>query len=104
MAARMVRLALRLLPGQAACMVASCCSRVTWRFVPSHAWVAMLARCVWAHALVRAELVVRSEDLSCEAETSCAKRRLVVRGGDEFLLWETGRRCDQLAKDWASCQ
>jgi hypothetical protein len=80
-----VRLALRLLPGQTVCMAASCRSRVTWRFVPSCASAAMRVPCVWAHALVGAGLVVRSGDLSCEAETCRARQRLVVRGGDGFL-------------------
>jgi hypothetical protein len=71
------RPALRLLPGQAACMAASCCSYVTWRFVSPHASVAMLASCVWTHALVGAELVVRGGDLSCEAETGSSSGKLV---------------------------
>jgi hypothetical protein len=33
--------------------------------------------CVWAHALVRAGLVVRGGDLSCEAETCRARVPLV---------------------------
>jgi hypothetical protein len=69
MAVQPVRPALRLLPGQAACMAANCCSCMTWRFVPSHASVAMLASSVWAHTIVGAELVVRGGDLSCEAKT-----------------------------------
>jgi hypothetical protein len=40
MVARLVRPALRLLPGRATCMAASCCFRVTWRFAPPHASVA----------------------------------------------------------------
>jgi hypothetical protein len=50
-------------------MAASCCSCMTWRFVPPHASVARLVPCVWAHAPVGAGLVVRGGDLSCEAET-----------------------------------
>jgi hypothetical protein len=77
MAARLVRPALRLLPGQVACMAASCCFRVTWRFAPPHASVASLESCVWAHTLVgvwacraRRRLVVRGGDLSCEGSSS----------------------------------
>jgi hypothetical protein len=69
MAARLVSPALRLLPGQVACMAASCCFRVTWRFAPPHASVASHESCVRVHALVGA----------C---TCRAGRRLVVRGGD----------------------
>jgi hypothetical protein len=78
MVARLVRLALRPLPGQVACMAASCRPRVTWRFASPHASVVSPEPCVWAHALVGAGLVVRGEDLSCEAETCRARRGLVV--------------------------
>jgi hypothetical protein len=78
MVARLVRLALRLLPGQVACMAANCRSRVTWRFASPHASVASPEPCVWAHALVGVGLVVRGGYLSCEAETCRARRRLVV--------------------------
>jgi hypothetical protein len=44
--------------------------------------VAMSVPCVWAHALVGAGLVMRGGDLSCEAETSRARRRPLVRGRD----------------------
>jgi hypothetical protein len=71
MVVRLVRLALRLLPGQVACMAASCRPRVTWRFDSPHALVASPEPCVWAHALVG------DGDLSCEAETCHARRRLV---------------------------
>jgi hypothetical protein len=37
----------------------------------------MLAPCVWAHALVGAELLVRGGDLSCEAEKGSSSRKLV---------------------------
>jgi hypothetical protein len=77
MTARLVRPALRLLPGQVVCMTANCCFRVTWRFAPPHASVASLESCVRAHALVGAwtcragrRLVVRGEDLSCEGSSS----------------------------------
>jgi hypothetical protein len=70
MAAQRVRPVLRLLSGRAACMAASCCACMTWRFVPSHASVAVLVPCVWAHAPVGTELLVRGGDFSCEAETS----------------------------------
>jgi hypothetical protein len=58
MVARLVRLALRLLPGQVAYMAASCHSRVMWRFTSPHASVASPELCVRAHALVGAELVL----------------------------------------------
>jgi hypothetical protein len=76
MVALLVRPALRLLPGQVACMAASCCFRVTWRFAPPHASVVSLELCTRAHALVEAG------DLSCEVQTCRARWRLVVRGGD----------------------
>jgi hypothetical protein len=76
MVVRLVRLALRLLPRQVACMAASYCFCVTWRFAPPHALAASLKLCARAHALVGAV------GLSCEAETCCARRRLVVRGRD----------------------
>jgi hypothetical protein len=58
-------------------MAACCCSRVTWRFVPPHASVAMPASCVWAHALVGAGLLVRGGNLSCEAKTGSSSGKLV---------------------------
>jgi hypothetical protein len=69
MAAQLVRPALRLLARRAACMAASCCTCMTWRFVSPRASVAMLELCVWVYAPVETELVVRGGDLSCEAET-----------------------------------
>jgi hypothetical protein len=72
-----VRLALRLLPVHTSCMVANSYSRVTWRFVPSRASVAMRALCVWAHALVGAGLVMRDGDLSCEVKTGSSSGKLV---------------------------
>jgi hypothetical protein len=87
MAVQPVRPALRLLLGQAACMAASCCSRVKWRFVPPHASVAMPAPCVWAHTLVGAGIVVRGGYLSCEAETSSSSGNLV---GDAANWLKTG--------------
>jgi hypothetical protein len=82
-------------------MAASCCSRVTWRFVPPRASVAMLAPCVWAHTLAGAGLVVRGGDLSCEAETCHARRRLVVRGRD-LCEAETGSSSGKLDGDAAN--
>jgi hypothetical protein len=61
MAAQLVRLALMHLAGRAACMAASCCTFMTWRFVPPHTSVAMLEPCVWAHTPVGTGLVVRGE-------------------------------------------
>jgi hypothetical protein len=58
-------------------MAASCRPRTTWRFASPHALVVSPEPCVWAHALVGAGLVVRGGDLSCEAETCRARRRLV---------------------------
>jgi hypothetical protein len=63
----------------------------------------MLASCVWAHALVGVELVVRGGDLSCEAETYHARQRLLVQGGDSSCEVETGSSCGKLvgdASDW----
>jgi hypothetical protein len=96
MAAQPVRPAVRLLPGQATCMATNCCSRVTWRFVPPHASMAVLALCVWDHVPVRAEsprarrrLLVRGGDLSWPRLVmrggDLSRRRLVMRGGD--LSW-----------------
>jgi hypothetical protein len=39
--------------------------------------VAMLAPCVWAHALVGAKLLVRGRDLLCEAEKGSSSGELV---------------------------
>jgi hypothetical protein len=86
--ARLVRPALRLLSGQVVCMAASCCSRVTWRFASPCALVVMPQSCVWAYALVGARLVVRGEDLSCEAETGSSSGKLV---GDAATWPKTGR-------------
>jgi hypothetical protein len=91
MAVQLVRPALRLLAGRAACMAASCCTCMMWRFVPLHALMAMLEPCVWAHTPVGTGLVVRGEDLSCGAETCRARWRLVVRGEDFSCEAETCR-------------
>jgi hypothetical protein len=72
MAARLVRLALRLLLGQVTCMAASCHPHVMWRFASPHALVVSPEPCVWAHALVG------DRDLSCEVETCRARQRLFV--------------------------
>jgi hypothetical protein len=64
MAAQPIRPTLRLLPGQAVCMAASCCPYMTWRFVLPHASVAMLVLCIWAHVSVGAGLLVRGGDFS----------------------------------------
>jgi hypothetical protein len=78
-------------------MAASCRSRMTWRFASPHALVASPESCVWAHALVRAGLVVRGGDLSCEVETCRVRRRLV---GDAAVRPRTGRLAnDSLDED-----
>jgi hypothetical protein len=77
MAARLVKFAFKAPTGQAACMTASYCPRVTWRFASPHALVASPEPLVWAHTLVGAGLVVRAGDLSCEAETCRARVPLV---------------------------
>jgi hypothetical protein len=73
MAAQLVKLALRLLAGRAACMAASCCTCMPWRFVSPCSSVAMLESCVWVYAPVRTELFMRGGDLSCEEETCRAR-------------------------------
>jgi hypothetical protein len=94
MVARLVRRALRLLPGQVACMAVSCCFCVTWRFAPSSASVAMPELCVWPHVLVGAGLVVRGGDLSW-------RPRLAVRGGDLSCEVEVGSSSGKLVGDAA---
>jgi hypothetical protein len=42
---------------------------MTWGIVPPRASVVVLALCIWAHVLAGAGLLMRGEDLSCEAET-----------------------------------
>jgi hypothetical protein len=69
MVAQLVRPALRLLAGRAACMAARCCTCMTWRFVSPRVSVAKLEPCIWVRTLVGIDLVVRGGDLSCEAET-----------------------------------
>jgi hypothetical protein len=64
MAVQPVTPALRLLSGQAVCMTGSCCTCMTWRFVPPHASVVVLVSCVWAHAPAWTGLLVRGRDLS----------------------------------------
>jgi hypothetical protein len=89
MAAQPVRPALRLLPGKAACMAASCSAYMEWGTVPPCASVVVVVPCIWVHVPVGVRLVVRGGDFSCEAETSCVRRRLVVRGGDFSFEPET---------------
>jgi hypothetical protein len=104
MAAQLVRLALRLLARRAACMAASCCTCMTWRFVSPRASVAMLEPCVWVYAPVGTELVVRGGDLSCEAETCRARRRLSSSGklvGDA-ANWPKTRRLASMGLDQGS--
>jgi hypothetical protein len=76
---------LRLLSGLAACMTASWCICMAWGIIPPRVSVVVLAPRVTAHALVGAK------DGSCEAETRCEMRRLVVRGGDLSCEAETCR-------------
>jgi hypothetical protein len=85
-------------------MAASCRPRMTWRFASSHALVASPEPCVWAHALVGAELVVRGGDLLCEAETCCVRWRLVMRGGDLSCEAETCQRGGDLSCEAETCQ
>jgi hypothetical protein len=59
-------------------MVANCCTCTAWGIVPPRASAVALALRVWDHVPVKAGLVVRGEDLSCEAGTSHARRRHVV--------------------------
>jgi hypothetical protein len=82
MAVQPVRPALRLLLGQVVCMAASCCFRVTWRFAPPRASVAMPEPCVWAHALVG------DRDFSCEAEPGSSSGKPV---GDVASRPKSGR-------------
>jgi hypothetical protein len=72
-------------------MAASYCTCMAWRIVPPRASVVVLALCVWAHVPAGPRLLVRGGDLSCEAETSRARRRLFVRGGDFSCEVETCR-------------
>jgi hypothetical protein len=58
MAVQLVRSALRLLAGRVACMAASCCTCMMWRFVSPRVSVAKLEPCVWVHTLVGTDLVV----------------------------------------------
>jgi hypothetical protein len=76
MVAWLVRPALRPLPGQVACMAASYCFRMTWRFTPS-----------W---LVTPKLCVRAPRTS-RSRTCRAMRRLVVRGGDLSVTQPSGQ-------------
>jgi hypothetical protein len=84
MAAQLVRPALRLLTGRAACMAASCCTCMTWRFVSPHACDARTVR-LDPHT---------SRDWTCRA-----RRRLVVGVplmGNGSEMQPTGQRLDVL--------
>jgi hypothetical protein len=98
MAAQPVRLALRLLAGRAAYMASSCCTCMTWRFVPPHALVVMLTPCVWAHTPVGTGLFVQGGDLS--RDWTCRARRRLVVGvplvGNWSEMQPTGQRLDVL--------
>jgi hypothetical protein len=88
MFARPVRHALRLLPGLVACMAASCCLRVMWRFAPSCVSVLAPELCIWALRTSR-------------SRTCRARWGLVVRGGD--LSWPRQRRVP-LVGNWSEMQ
>jgi hypothetical protein len=106
--AQPVRPALRLLSGWASCMAASCCSCMAREIIPPHASVvvpepwAFVARpgpCASRSrtCCARQRLVVRGVDLSCKAETSRARRRLIVGFplvGNWSEMQPTGRRLD----------
>jgi hypothetical protein len=83
MAAQPVRPALRLLSGPAACMTANWCVCMARGIVPPHVSVVALvplAR-VACHGPRTSQSwgeVVRDGDLSCEADTCHARRRLVM--------------------------
>jgi hypothetical protein len=83
MAGQPVRPALRLLLGPAACMATSWCTCMAWGIIPPRASVVVLAPRVMAHVPVgaggrscKAETCV-GRDLSCRAETSHARQRLL---------------------------
>jgi hypothetical protein len=87
MAAQPGRPALRLMLGPAACMAASWCIRMARGIVLPRVSVVVIAP--WARAACHGPCTSRSRgevergrDLSCEAETCRARRRLVVQGGD----------------------
>jgi hypothetical protein len=85
MVAQPVRPALRLLAGRAVCMAASCCILHDVE-IRSSICVGGVARVVrpgprtsrGRTSRVRQRLVVRDEDLLCEAKTCRTRRRLVV--------------------------
>jgi hypothetical protein len=81
-------------------MAASCCSCVTWRFVPPYASVAMLMPCVWVHAPVGARPLVWGGDFSCEVETCRARRRPVVRGEDLSRRGSSSKKLVGDAPNW----
>jgi hypothetical protein len=60
-------------------MAASCCTCMAWGIVPPCVSVVVLAPRAMAYVLVGAG------GWSCEAETCCVRRRLLVQGGD--LSW-----------------
>jgi hypothetical protein len=95
MAAQPVRQALRLLSRRAACMAAGCCTFMTWGIVPrARRWWCSrrgLSSRVWAHAPVRAGLVVRGEDLSCKAKTCRGDPSSGELVGDAANWPKTGR-------------
>jgi hypothetical protein len=90
-AAQPVRPALRLLLGWAACMAASCCTRMTWGIIPPNALVVELALCFRAHVPAGAGLLVRGGDLSCEVETCRADPSSEELVGDVANWSKSGR-------------
>jgi hypothetical protein len=75
-------------------MATKCCTCMAWGIAPPHTSVVVLT--AWAcdvchgprSSRSRGE-VMRGGDLSCEAETCRARRRLVMRGGDFSCEAET---------------
>jgi hypothetical protein len=94
MAAQLVRPALRLLSGPATCMATSCCICMAWGIVPPR--VSMVVLVPWARAAWKGPHTSRSRGRSCEAETSRARRILLVQGGDLSYEAETSRTRERL--------
>jgi hypothetical protein len=96
MAAQLVRPALRLLSGSAACMAASCCICMARGIIPPHVSVVVLAplACAACHGPCTSRSrreVVRGRDFSCEVETSRGDPSCRELVGDAANWSETGR-------------